>query len=78
MTYLKTWEEFSKAVERLYINDPIKCRFVMKYRNVDGLLVLKVTDNRVCVQYKTEHNQDVKKMEKLIGQLIRHMASKEK
>ena len=31
-----------------------------------------------CLQYRTEHAQDVKKLEKLTSQLMRHMASKEK
>ncbi|ESP04122.1 hypothetical protein LOTGIDRAFT_205019 [Lottia gigantea] len=78
MTYIKSWDEFAKAVERVYVNNPLKCRFVMKYRNVDGLLTMKITDDHVCLQYKTEHNQDVKKLEKLLGHLIRDMASKEK
>lgn len=30
-----------------------------------------------CLQYATEHTQDVKKLEKLTSQLMRHMASKE-
>ncbi|XP_076306297.1 signal recognition particle 9 kDa protein-like isoform X1 [Tachypleus tridentatus] len=53
-------------------------RLVMKYRHCDGKLVIKVTDDHVCLQYLTEHAQDVKKVEKLSNQLMRHMASKEK
>lgn len=30
-----------------------------------------------CLQFRTEHAQDVKKVEKLVSQLMRHMASKE-
>ncbi|XP_052700462.1 signal recognition particle 9 kDa protein-like isoform X1 [Crassostrea angulata] len=78
MTYLTSWEEFAKAAERLYLNDPQKCRFVTKYRHCDGKLNVKVTDDHVCLQYRTEHAQDVKKLEKLTNQLMRHMASKEK
>ncbi|KAG2713534.1 hypothetical protein I3760_04G180400 [Carya illinoinensis] len=40
-------------------------RYVMKYRNCDGKLVLKVTDNRECLKFKTDQAQDAKKMEKL-------------
>ncbi|XP_059160627.1 signal recognition particle 9 kDa protein-like [Physella acuta] len=78
MTYFTSWEEFAKAAERLYLNDALKCRFVTKYRHCDGKLTLKVTDDKVCLQYRTEHAQDIKKLEKLTGQLMRHMASKEK
>jgi len=73
-----SWEEFSKSAEKLYLNDPMKCRFVTKYRHCDGKLEIKITDDRVVLQYRTEHTQDVKKLEKLTSHLMRHMASKEK
>ncbi len=41
------------------------------------MLAMKMTDNMVCLQYKTDAAQDVKKMEKFINNLMRHMASKE-
>ncbi|KAI8489281.1 Signal recognition particle protein [Branchiostoma belcheri] len=47
MTFITSWEEFAKAAERLYQADPVKCRFVVKYRHCDGKLVLKVTDDQV-------------------------------
>ncbi|XP_076314288.1 signal recognition particle 9 kDa protein-like [Tachypleus tridentatus] len=78
MTYITSWEEFSKAAERLYLADPMKVRLVIKYRHCDGKLVIKVTDDHVCLQFLTEHTQDVKKVEKLSNQLMRHMASREK
>ncbi|KAK7474690.1 hypothetical protein BaRGS_00034055 [Batillaria attramentaria] len=78
MTYFTTWEEFARAAERLYMNDPVRCRYVIKYRHCDGKLVMKITDNKVCLQYRTEHAQDIRKVEKLTSQLMRHMASKEK
>ncbi|KAB1208865.1 Signal recognition particle 9 kDa protein [Morella rubra] len=37
----------------------------MKYRHCDGKLVLKVTDNRECLKFKTDQAQEAKKMEKL-------------
>ncbi|XP_064600490.1 signal recognition particle 9 kDa protein-like [Liolophura sinensis] len=77
MTYLTSWEEFARAAERLYLADPMKCRLVMKYRHGEGQLNVKITDDQVCLQYRTEHAQDVKKLEKLTSQLMRHMASKE-
>jgi len=78
MPYLNTWEEFSKAAELLYVQDPSKSRFVMKYRHQDGKLVIKMTDDKTCHMYLAEHAQDVKKVEKLTSQLMRHMASKDK
>ncbi|XBI36870.1 hypothetical protein VPH35_122312 [Triticum aestivum] len=40
-------------------------RYCMKYRHCDGKLVLKVTDDRECLKFKTDQAQDAKKMEKL-------------
>lgn len=78
MPYLKSWDEFAKAAELLYLEDPSKCRFVMKYRHQDGKLVVKMTDDSVCLMYLADQAQDVKKVDKLTSQLMRHMASKEK
>lgn len=78
MPYLSSWDEFAKAAELLYLEAPEKCRYTMKYRHTDGKLVVKVTDNQVCLMYLAEKAQDVKKVEKLSTQLMRHMASKEK
>ncbi len=50
----------------------------MKYRHCDASLVLKVTDNTQCVKYRTDQLQDVKKLEKLNGVLMRVMVAKEK
>ncbi|KAF0023094.1 hypothetical protein F2P81_023724 [Scophthalmus maximus] len=54
-----------------------RVRVVLKYRHCDGNLCIKVTDNAVCLQYKTDQAQDVKKIEKLHGKLMRLMVSKE-
>ncbi|GLG95896.1 Signal recognition particle 9 kDa protein [Gryllus bimaculatus] len=77
MTYINSWEEFEKAAEMLYLQDPMKVRYTMKYRHCEGCLCLKLTNDSVCVQYKTEIIQDLKKIEKFINNLMRHMASKE-
>ncbi|KAF7645387.1 hypothetical protein LDENG_00205500 [Lucifuga dentata] len=73
MPYYQTWEEFTRAAEKLYLTDPMKVRVVLKYRHCDSNLCIKVTDNIVCLQYKTDQAQDVKKIEKLHGKLMRLM-----
>lgn len=75
MTFLKTWEEFERAAERLYLQDPMKSRFTMKYIHSKQILSLKMTDNKVCLQFKTDLLQDVRKVEKFSNNLMRHMAS---
>lgn len=47
MTYVNTWEEFEKAAEHLYLQEPSKVRYVMKYIHSKNQLVLKMTDNVV-------------------------------
>lgn len=54
MTYLNTWEEFEKAAERLYLQEPGKVRYVMKYIHSKNQLVLKMTDNVVVRKFKVE------------------------
>jgi len=77
MTFLNTWEDFEKAAERLYLQDPMKARYVMQYDHKEGCLKMKMTDDVVCIQYKTDAAQDVRRLEKFVNNLMRHMASKE-
>ncbi|XP_048590222.1 signal recognition particle 9 kDa protein [Nematostella vectensis] len=76
MVYFDSWDEFSKAAEQLYLAEPNKFRFVLKYRHCDGKLVIKGTDDSVCLKYRTEQQQDLKKFEKLNSVLMRHMVAK--
>lgn len=77
MPYLTSWEEFAKKAERLYVSNPIKARFVMKYRHNDGKLVVKITDNDTCLMYLAEYSQEVKKVEKLNSHLMKIMLTSE-
>lgn len=47
MTYLKSWEEFEKAAEKLYLQSPTKVRYTMKYAHSKNQLSLKMTDDVV-------------------------------
>ncbi|KRY84919.1 F-box only protein 42 [Trichinella pseudospiralis] len=76
--YLKTWEEFVKVIEKLYEEDPDKFRFITKYSHQCTRLEFKATNDRVCAQYSTDAFQDLKRFEKLLGTLMRNMASREK
>uniref|UniRef100_A0A8C8YYZ3 Signal recognition particle 9 n=1 Tax=Prolemur simus TaxID=1328070 RepID=A0A8C8YYZ3_PROSS len=49
MPQFQTWEEFSRAAEKLYLADPMKARVVLKYRHSDGSLCIKVTDDLVKI-----------------------------
>ncbi|KAG8370758.1 hypothetical protein BUALT_Bualt13G0017100 [Buddleja alternifolia] len=79
MVYIASWDDFLEKSIQLFRSDPEKTRYVMKYRNCDGKLVLKVTDDKEelyslpdgsilsyqCIKFKTDQAQDAKKMEKL-------------
>lgn len=77
MPYIENWNEFASAAEALYLENPLRCRLVMKYRHKDGQLSVKCTDDKVCLLYKTENSQDIKRIEKLNSQMMRHMTSDE-
>ncbi|KAM1791953.1 hypothetical protein ACFX12_035862 [Malus domestica] len=65
MVYITSWDEFVQRSVQLFRADPESTRYVMKYRHCEGKLVLKVTDNKECLKFKTDQAQDAKKMEKL-------------
>ncbi|ROT71860.1 hypothetical protein C7M84_009788 [Penaeus vannamei] len=50
-------------------------RCVLKYDHSNCCLKVKVTDDVMCVQYKTDSQQELKKLEKLLSSLMKHMAS---
>ncbi|KAK7293190.1 hypothetical protein RJT34_16053 [Clitoria ternatea] len=65
MVYITEWDKFVERSIEMFRADPDSTRYVMKYRHCDGKLVLKVTDNRECLKYKTDQAQEARKMEKL-------------
>ncbi|PRW18343.1 Signal recognition particle 9 kDa [Chlorella sorokiniana] len=75
--YIENWESFYQQVVALYKAAPLKTRFVTKYRHGDGKLVLKVTDDVTCLQYKTDQQSDLRKLEKLNLQMMALMATGE-
>ena len=42
--YIEHWDAFYEQAVALYRANPLKTRFVTKYRHCDGKLTLKVTD----------------------------------
>ncbi len=49
-------------------------RLVTQY--AQGYFVLKFTDDAACAKYRTDQLQDMKRLEKLTGTLMRNMVSK--
>ncbi|EIE26874.1 signal recognition particle, SRP9 subunit, partial [Coccomyxa subellipsoidea C-169] len=63
--FIEDWHSFYEQAQQLYRTDPLRTRYVLKYSHSSGKVVLKVTDDRVCLQYQTDQLADVKKVEKL-------------
>ncbi|KAJ1999510.1 hypothetical protein GGI04_004545 [Coemansia thaxteri] len=62
MVFYDSWETFERAAAEVYAGAAGKARYSVKYRNCDGALVLKVTDDCTCVQMRTERLGDLKKI----------------
>ena len=86
MTFFTNWEDFAKSAERLFATHPNRCRIVTKY--VPGVsekggksepkVMVRFTDDFVCLQYVTDQQQDMRKLDKLNSNLMRAMVSKDK
>jgi hypothetical protein len=49
MTYFKSWEEFEKAAERLYLQDPIKVCFMKVFCLINIIYIHYVNINKLYV-----------------------------
>ena len=63
MVLVESIDSFVDQAEALYKQDPLKSRYVIKYNHSKGKLVLKVTDDRTTVQYKTDQQSDLRKVQ---------------
>ncbi|TPX37450.1 hypothetical protein SmJEL517_g00589 [Synchytrium microbalum] len=73
MVYIEKFEDFEKAVEDLYLQEPNRTRYCTRYRHVDGQLILKVTDDRTCLKFRTNQQPDLRKFERLTKSLMEKM-----
>jgi len=51
--YITSWQQFQQEAEALYAKSPNKARYCVKWRAVEGVLVLKITDDTTCLKYRT-------------------------
>ncbi|KAI8815932.1 signal recognition particle, SRP9/SRP14 subunit [Fimicolochytrium jonesii] len=73
MVYVDVWDDYERAVEKLYLAGPLKTRYVSKYRHKDGKLVLKVFDGATCLKFRTDRIPDLRKFERLNLSLMTRM-----
>ncbi|KAG8934606.1 hypothetical protein FRC01_001707 [Tulasnella sp. 417] len=52
MVYITSWPQFQREAEALYARSPFKTRYCVKWRSVEGSLVLKLTDDTTCLKYR--------------------------
>jgi signal recognition particle subunit SRP9 len=75
MVYISDFDEFVQRSTELFQASPDKSRYTIKYRDNDKMLVLKVTNNVTCLQYKTSQHGDMKKLEQLNNTMMQLMAA---
>merc|ERR1712137_995411 len=63
--YIQEWDSFLEAAKAVFVDNPTKTRYVTKYRHCDSKLVLKVTDDTMCIKYKTDQISELKHLEEL-------------
>jgi len=74
--FVENWTEFKKAAESVYLQDPDKVRCTLRYDHVQNAFIVKCTDDKVVVQYKTDQFNEYKQVETFIGELMSQMAAK--
>eukprot|EP01054_Gregarina_sp_Poly1_P001152 Gregarina_sp_Poly_1__1151@NODE_1280_length_4510_cov_54_898267_g867_i0_p2_GENE_NODE_1280_length_4510_cov_54_898267_g867_i0NODE_1280_length_4510_cov_54_898267_g867_i0_p2_ORF_typecomplete_len128_score12_71SRP921/PF05486_12/3_3e17SRP921/PF05486_12/4_9e03PB1/PF00564_24/0_078_NODE_1280_length_4510_cov_54_898267_g867_i0501884 len=65
MVYIQNWSEFEAAVRSLYLEEPHKTRYEIKYRPSDGDVIVKVTDDRTCLQFRARNAQHIRRIDVL-------------
>lgn len=68
--YVKSFGEFEKQGEIIFKENPNNARLVTRYDHSRSSLILKVTDDRMCVMYKVQNDMDMKKVEKFIDRTM--------
>ncbi|CAK0909895.1 unnamed protein product [Prorocentrum cordatum] len=71
MVYLEDFEEFQAASQSLFASDPLKTRYLITYKHSTHRVVLKVTNDIVCLKYKTKDIANLKLVERFTQKFAR-------
>ena len=52
MVYVEDFDAFSEQAQKLFAENPTKSRFTQKFRGEDNVVVLKVTNDQICIKHK--------------------------
>ncbi|CAE8585480.1 unnamed protein product [Polarella glacialis] len=77
MVYLQDFEEFEAAAQSLFQQAPLRTRFLLKYRHTDGKAIVKVTNDRVCLKFRTDQIANLKHLERFSQTFARWMVAKD-
>ncbi|CAJ1407099.1 unnamed protein product [Effrenium voratum] len=77
MVYVSDFEEFEVAAQELFKQQPLRTRYLVKYRHKEGKVVLKVTDDRICLKFRSELIANLKHVERLSQNFARWTATKD-
>eukprot|EP00179_Madagascaria_erythrocladioides_P017908 CAMPEP_0198346142 /NCGR_PEP_ID=MMETSP1450-20131203/77917_1 /TAXON_ID=753684 ORGANISM="Madagascaria erythrocladiodes, Strain CCMP3234" /NCGR_SAMPLE_ID=MMETSP1450 /ASSEMBLY_ACC=CAM_ASM_001115 /LENGTH=87 /DNA_ID=CAMNT_0044051549 /DNA_START=88 /DNA_END=351 /DNA_ORIENTATION=+ len=75
MVNIANWDEFQALAQDLFLSDVSNTRYSFKYRDREGTLVLKVTNDRKCLKFSTVQRADVAKMERFTDWMLKAMSS---
>mmetsp|Transcript_101588 Transcript_101588/g.326500 ORF Transcript_101588/g.326500 Transcript_101588/m.326500 type:complete len:107 (+) Transcript_101588:83-403(+) len=64
MVYLNDFEEFMAASQEMFATKPLRTRYLVTYRHCDAKVILKVTDDKAVLKFKTDQLADNKKVER--------------
>ncbi|KAG8991642.1 hypothetical protein FRB94_000914 [Tulasnella sp. JGI-2019a] len=76
MGYITSWSQFQREAEALYAKSPNKARYCVKWRTVEGVLVLKITDDTTCLKYRTSSSVYLNRFEVLNHLLMEKMQNR--
>ncbi len=62
MVYIQTWEEFAAKAQALYTANPAATRYTFKYTHASSQLVVKITDDKACLKFRTDQANDLKRV----------------
>ena len=75
--FIKNWDDFKHSVAKLQeTTDPNRIRFNFKYEHKKGKLIITVTDDNVRLQFKTDQQQDVKRLEKMLAENMQEITGR--
>ena len=68
--YITQFDEFSRGAREMFLANPLKTRYCLKYTHSKSALIIKVTDDDKCLMFKTGRASDVNKTQKLVDWMI--------